>query len=408
MLCGFRTSNAHSWRSTLRFKAVILILSMAPVAAAADVAKVFDYALGDHIVEYPIDGPEVLDKEMDGFGGQSFIKVKAPEATEIALTFRRPSQTLHYIEHDWIDRSKSASTALSLPETPEFQFGKTKVVDIQKAMGSEGFHYVCRQMLPASGGFLSFLSFEIPSRPDAVYTFILESSEDLIKRGWVGANNKDLDGAVLVATTIFRPSYAKDFWCAERVPYDAEAKLHPPREQKNFADFPPTDGITVDQEPWQVMTEPTVMISKSGAMTWGDRMHIAPNPEDCTQAGIMIWAHTLQDEKLLALEGKEVDGFFNLLLADKRREPIETPVKLNHTLYAPIDGREWPPFAIGSFVFGPFDFERLIETENDPSASGFSLEFGSDVAGLRDNFWTLEGLHKAGVEAIKLCKERTK
>ena len=52
-------------------------------------------------------------------------------------------------------------------------------------------------------------------------------------------------------------------------------------------------------------------------------------------------------------------------------------------LYAPIEGREWPPFAIGSFVFGPFDFQRIIEAENDPSVFGFSLEFSSDVAGTR-------------------------
>jgi hypothetical protein len=86
--------------------------------------------------------------------------------------------------------------------------------------------------------------------------------------------------------------------------------------------------------------------------------------------------------------------------------PIEQPITLNSALYAPIEGRKWPPFAIGSFVFGPFDFRRIIEAENDPTVFGFSLEFGSAVAGMRDNFWSLQGLFEAGTEAIRLCQEK--
>jgi hypothetical protein len=263
-------------------------------------------------------------------------------------------------------------------------------------------------MLPNVGGFLTFLSFEIPSRPNSVYTFVFEHSPDLAKLGLVDATRGDLDAAVLVATAVFRPSYADDFWCAQRVPYDAKAEPPPPPEQQSFADFLPRGGIPIDTDPWAIMTEPALMISKNGAVTWGDRIHIMPDPADCTQAEIMVWAHTMKDQDLLALEGKSVDASFNLLVLNGVHAPIEQPVKLSTALYAPIEGREWPPFAIGSFVFGPFDFKRIIEAENDPSVFGFSLEFGSDVAGMRDNFWSLDGLYKAGTEAIRLCQEANK
>lgn len=118
----------------------------------------------------------------------------------------------------------------------------------------------------------------------------------------------------------------------------------------------------------------------------------------------MVWAHTIRDRELLALEGKVVDASFNLVDTEAVRAPIEATVKLSSALYTPIAGREWPPFAVGSFVFGPFDLKRLIEVENNPKLFGFSLEFGSDVAGLLDNFWSLDGLQKAGREAIKLCE----
>jgi hypothetical protein len=381
-----------------------MAFAVAPTLAWADEARTFSYTLGDHLIDYPTDAADVLDSEMDGFGGQSFIKLKASISTEVALTFRHPGQTLHYIEHDWIDRSKSAITALGLPDIAEFQFGQTKVRDVQKALGSGGFHYACRQILPNAGGFLTFLSFEIPSRPNAVYTFVFEHSHDLAKLDMVGTTRDDLDAAVLVATAIFRPSYADEFWCAERVPYDPNAELPPPPEQQSFADFLPSGGVPVDSEPWAVMTEPALMISKNGAVTWGDRIHIMPDPSDCTQAEIMVWAHTLEDRDLLALEGKVVDASLNLLVLNGVHAPIEQPVTLSRALYAPIEGREWPPFAIGSFVFGPFDFQRIIEAENDPSVFGFSLEFGSDVAGMRDNFWSLEGLQESGIEATRLCE----
>jgi hypothetical protein len=77
-------------------------------------------------------------------------------------------------------------------------------------------------------------------------------------------------------------------------------------------------------------------------------------------------------------------------------------------LTAPIEGSDLSLFSIGTFVFGPYDFMQLIEVENEPTVHGFSLEFGSDVAGMQDNFWSLEGLFSAGNEAIRLCEEKSK
>jgi hypothetical protein len=141
-------------------------------------------------------------------------------------------------------------------------------------------------------------------------------------------------------------------------------------------------------------------------LSWGDRLYIMLDPLECTQADFMALAHTYDDKGLLSLEGKELNGAFNLLIASQNRMPLEQPVRLTSALYAPIDGREWPPFAVGSFVFGIFDFERIISTGTDPSVFGFSLEFGGAAAGMRENYWSLNGLLDAGNEAMKLCRER--
>ena len=125
-----------------------------------------------------------------------------------------------------------------------------------------------------------------------------------------------------------------------------------------------------------------------------------------SRGDFMVWAHTYDDVRLLSLEGQDVDGAFNLLLVEQRRVPLETPVALANALDAPIDGREWPPFAVGSFVLGSFDFERIISAEGDPSVFGFSLEFAEGTAGLSDNYWSLEGLFDAGNAAMRLCLER--
>ena len=137
----------------------LLVLSLSP-AAYADEASVFDYWLGDHIIDYPLSGLDVITTDLDSFGGQSFIRFRAPNANEVVLTFRRPRNTLQYIEHDWINREVTSLTALGLPEVPEFIFGQTRIVDIQSALGQQGFHYACRGLEQISGGVLSFISFE--------------------------------------------------------------------------------------------------------------------------------------------------------------------------------------------------------------------------------------------------------
>lgn len=206
----------------MRFDLPALVLALGLAGPAfAEAPSIFDYRLGDHIIDYPLSDLDIINSDLDGFGGQSFIKVNAPNATEVVLTFRQPGNTLQYLEHDWIDRDNTAPTALGLPGMSEFTFGQTRVSDIQLALGQQGFHYACRQLQPVSGGLLTFVSFEIPSRRDAVYTFVAEYSRDLAGRGLVDLENIDLTRAVLVAAIVSRPDYADDFWCDERIDYTA-------------------------------------------------------------------------------------------------------------------------------------------------------------------------------------------
>jgi hypothetical protein len=255
---------------------------------------------------------------------------------------------------------------------------------------------------------LTFVSFEIAARPDAIYTFVAEYSQDLADRGLVAAESIDLTQAVLVATIVSRPDYAKDFWCEDRNAYTATPSLPEPKipENVSFEDFLPRNSLVADEDPWEVIADRSVMITKTGALTWGDRLYIMLNPLECSQAEFMVLAHTYNDQGLLSLEGKELDGAFNLLVASQNRVPLEQPVRLTSALYAPIEGREWPPFAVGSFVFGTFDSKRIISTATDPSVFGFSLEFAGDAAGMRENYWSLEGLSEAGNEAMRICQGR--
>jgi hypothetical protein len=378
-----------------------------PAVALAEVATVFDYTLGDHIIDYPLSALDVISADLDGFGGQSFIKVRASNATEVVLTFRRPENTLQYLEHDWIDRRSTAPTALGLPGIPEFIFGKTRVSDLQATLEQQGFHYACRQLQPISGGLMTFLSFEIKDHPAAVYTFVAEYSRDLAERGLVDLESIDLSQAVLVGAIVSRPNYPEDFWCAERIPYAVPMLSElPPGE--DFESFLPQDASVIVTDPWEVVTDPFLMITKSGALTFGDRLYIIPNLADCTIAEFMVWAHTYDDAGLLALEGQDVDAIFSLLVVEQNRVSLQAPVPLANALYAPITGRDWPPFAIGSFVFGSFDFERIIAAEGDPSVFGFSLEFPNGAAGMRDNYWSLEGLFEAGNEALRKCQGKEK
>ncbi len=393
----------------MRFDLPALVLALGLAGPAfAEAPSIFDYRLGDHIIDCPLSDLDIISSDLDGFGGQSFIKVNAPNATEVVLTFRQPRNTLQYLEHDWIDRNNTAPTALGLPGMLDFTFGQTRVSDLQLALGQQGFHYACRQLQPISGGVLTFVSFEIPSRDNAVYTFVAEYSRDLADRGLVDPENIDLTQAVLVAAIVSRPDYPDDFWCDERIEYTATPSVPEKKipAEESFEDFLPQNSRSAEKDPWEVLTEPFLMIAKNGALTWGDRLYIMLDPADCSRAELMAWAHTYDDAGLLAVEGQDVDGSFNLLLVGQKRVPLKTPVPLTNALHAPIDGREWPPFAIGSFVFSSFDFERIITAEGDPSVFGFSLEFAKGTAGMRDNYWSLDGLFEAGNEALRLCREQ--
>jgi hypothetical protein len=132
----------------------LLAILSTPSAGLADVASIYDYLLGDHIIDYPLSELDVISHDLNGFGGQSFIKLNGLSATEVALTFRLPSRTLQYIEHYGLDLEMPAATALSLPEISEFTFGRSRVVDVQAALGEQGFHYACRQLQVIPEGML--------------------------------------------------------------------------------------------------------------------------------------------------------------------------------------------------------------------------------------------------------------
>jgi hypothetical protein len=373
-------------------------------AGLADVASIYDYRLGDHIIDYPLSELDVISHDLNGFGGQSFIKLNGLGATEVALTFRLPSRTLQYIEHYGLDLEIPAATALSLPEISEFTFGRSRVVDVQAALGKQGFHYACRQLQVIPEGLLTFVSFEIEERPNAIYTFVFEYSRDLAERGLLNYDEVDLTRAILVATIVARPNYAGDFWCSEEVPYTAEP-VGMPNTASDAFDFLPTAATVVPTDPWELITEPFLMIAKNGAVTWGDRLHLVLDTTNCTSADFMIWAHTYEDEALLALEGQEVAASLNVIGSNRERAPLRSPLILDDAMFAPIDGRDWPPFAVGRFFVGSFDLAAISSAEAEPSVLGFSLEFQGDVAGMMSNYWTLEGLEEAASQAIALCRE---
>ena len=389
----------------MRFRVIYLVVALSPPSAGlADVASVYDYRLGDHIIDYPLSELDVISHDLDGFGGQSFIKLTGDGATEVVLTFRLPSRTLQYIEHDWMDAEVPASTALGLPEIPEFTFGQSRVVDVQAAIKDQGFHYACRQLQLIPEGMLTFVSFEIEERPDAIYTFVFEYSRDLAERGLLDDDQVDLTKAILVATIVARPNYAEDFWCSDVVAYTAAPEGMPRTTHEAF-DFISTASEMVQTEPWAVVTEPFLMVTKHGAITWGDRLHIVVDPQTCSHGEFMIWAHTYEDEALLALEGQEVAASLNVVGSNRERASLRSPLVLDDAMFAPIDGRNWPPFAVGRFWIGSFDLNIVASAENDPAVLGFSLEFQGDVAGMRSNFWTLEGLEEAASQAMRICRE---
>lgn len=49
----------------------------------AEAPSVFDYRFGGHIIDHPLNELDVISSDLDGFGGQAFIKVNAPNETEV-------------------------------------------------------------------------------------------------------------------------------------------------------------------------------------------------------------------------------------------------------------------------------------------------------------------------------------
>lgn len=119
----------------------------------------------------------------------------------------------------------------------------------------------------------------------------------------------------------------------------------------------------------------------------------------------MIWAHTDEDEALIALEGQEGAASLNVVGSDRERAPLRSPPILDVAMLAPIDGRDWAPFAIGRLFVGNFDLAAISSAEPEPSVLGFSLEFQGDVAGMMSNYWTVERLEEAASQAIAICRE---
>jgi len=334
------------------FKAFALtLISFLPSFIQAEQVSVYDYRLGDHMIDYPLSGLEVIASDIDGSDGHPFIKVPGSNGTNVVLNFRLPSRRLQNLEHNWINRDTKPRTALALPSLSEFTFGETRASEIQAAIGSVGFHYDCLQHQPISNGMRSFISFIIPTRSDAVYTFVVEHSHDLVERGLI-EENTDFTAAILVAAIVSRPDYIQDFWCAQRMRYTVTPELPSVPRVEQFEDFLPYGVSIMDPDSWRVVTDPFLMITKNGVHTWGDGMHIIPNPTECSLAAIMAWTHGHHDTGLMPLEGQPIDGTFNLLLSEQTRLTFYSPVTLDEVMYSSIDHREWPDFAIGSFVFG--------------------------------------------------------
>lgn len=380
-----------------------------PGLGRTEPASIYDYRLGEHIIDYPLSVLDVISADLDGPDGGSRIRLPASNATEVLLNFSGDDLLLHSIEHDWIDRDIKAQTALGLPGIPDFTFGETRAIDIQAAFGFDGFHYKCRQSVLSPDGLLSFISFELPSiwtseGSNAVHTFVVEHSKDLSDRGAVDPDNSDFAQAVLVGTIVSTSRYNDNYWCTDRMRYTPTPDLPSKPLTNSFYDFLPDKAHVVAESIWTVETEPFLLIRKNGALTYGDVMQIIPEADDCNIVNIIVWAHTYEDDQLMELEGTEVSGSFNVLFRGQVRRPLRSPVTLERAMFAPINGREWPPFAVGSFVFGWFDFDWILAVEDNPRILGFSLELPDDTAGMRDNYWSVEGLSAASEKVIELCE----
>lgn len=381
-----------------------IFLQMA-ASCRADTVEMFDFRLGDHIIDYPVSEMDVVASELYGPRGDAYIKVNVQNGNHVSMTFVAPQVEIGYLEHDWVNRTEPAQTALKIPSVDEFSFGETRASELQAAFDEDGYHFVCRQTVPVSGGVLSFISFDHPNDADVVYSFVVEYSQELAELGLVDPEAIDLEQAVLVAAIAARRSYLEEIWCDRTQAYSAQAIVPELPEINSFTDFLPGGEQIADPSIWQVETEPFLLISKNGAITWGDRILITPNSNECNSVDMIIWSHSADRAALNSLKGQDVPGSFNLLVAGGQKVPLQTPVTLAVVIEPQIGSGEQLPFLVGSFHIGGFDLERLAIAEEDKSVFGFSLEFPRGTAGLKSNYWSLEGLHEAAVEMLRLCQE---
>ena len=399
MLACFKHPN--DWRAIL----FSCLLSCVAFPLVAQEAQIFDYRLGDHIIDYPLSELDVVASELYGPRGDAYIKVNVQNGNHVSMTFAAPEVKIGYLEHDWVNRTAPAPTALKIPDVKEFNFGKTRASELQAAFGEDGYHFVCRQTVPVSGGVLSFISFDHPHDADTVYSFVVEYSQELAELGLVDPEAIDLEQAVLVAAIVARRSYLEEIWCDQTQAYSSQATIPALPKVNSFADFLPRGGQIADPSVWQLETEPRLLISKNGALTWGDRILIVPGSKKCNAVNLIVWSHSVDKAALNSLKGQDVPGSFNLLVAGGQKVPLQTPVSLTIVLNPHIGSDEPLPFSVGSFDIGGFDLERLATAEADENVYGFSLEFPRGTAGLKSNYWSLEGLHDAAMEMLQLCRE---
>lgn len=377
-----------------------------PSTGQAEEASIYDYWLGDHIIDYALGELDVVEHNAPSEGQETSITVRAPNNTEVSLAFSGDSLILQYMQHEWLDRDNPAPTAIALPDQPEFVFGTTRASDIQAAFGGTGFHYQCLQHMAFTGGAVSFISYRIPSQPKSVYTFVVEHSRDLAERGLIDFEKDDFTQAVLVGSIVSHAQYMKDAFCEERTSYTSTPDVISTSEPEKFTDFLPSSARAADTGPWEVVTYPELMITKHSAVAWDDRIVITPADDDCTSAVIKVWASTFEDRESFEQDAHNIEGAFNLLLSGQQRVPLGPPIKLDRAAYLSNDAGSALPAALGLFIIGTFDFERIMSTEWNPSMFGFSFEFSSESAGMSDNYWSHEGLFEAGEEIMRICEHR--
>jgi len=108
---------ATRWRSIMRFDSSYLLIATAWAGPKSLLIlhSVYDYrGWGDPHHDYPM---STLDSSAQKPGRvlavKTFIRVNAPNKDGSHSYIRNPEIHLQYLEHDWIDRTKTASTSLN-------------------------------------------------------------------------------------------------------------------------------------------------------------------------------------------------------------------------------------------------------------------------------------------------------